>query len=155
MQVKVCENDVEKTSELLKHEIGKGNLAMEVSAFTEYQKKALSDVCRLIFKQFSNTVGIAFLHLDCDCIKLVGVSPKGEQTSPMMRVPGNPPALDEKAGEEAIPECAKCSHDSLGIFREKSHGMVWNEAKVRLSLHAKKKIRSKVFHSDLKKIQLT
>ena len=155
MQVKVCVNDDEKTSEFLKHEIGKGDLAMEVSTFTEYQKKALSDVCRLIFKQFPNTVGIAFLHLDCDCIKLVGVSLKGEQTSPMMRVPGNAPAVDEKAGEETIPECVKCSHDTLGIFREKFHGMVWNEEKVRLSPHAKKKIRSKVFHPDLKKIQLT
>ena len=128
---------------------------MEGSVFSEYQKNALNDVCRLIFKEFSNTVGIAFLHLDCDCIKLVGVSPSGEQTSPMMRVPGNPPAVNQKTQEETTPECERCSNDSLGIFREKNHGMIWNEEKVRLSKQVKKKIRSKVFHPDLRKIQLT
>jgi hypothetical protein len=128
---------------------------MGESAFTEYQKKALNDVCRLIFTQFSNTVGIAFLHLDCDCIKLVGVSPEGEQTSPMMRVPGNPSVYDEQAGGETIADCVRCSRDPLGILREKSHGMVWNVEKVKLSPGAKKRIRSKIFHPDLKKIQLT
>ena len=54
--------------------------------FTQYQKKALDDVCRLIFGQFSNTVGVAFLKLDCDCVKLVGVSSAGEATSPMMLI---------------------------------------------------------------------
>jgi hypothetical protein len=122
---------------------------MEVNNFTEYQRKALDDVCRLIFKEFSNTVGIAFLQLDCDCIKLAGVSSTGDQASPMMLVSGKAPVIDEKTGEESIPVCEKCSEDSLGIFRTKSRGIIWNNKKVMLPEQIKNKIKYKVFDSDL------
>jgi hypothetical protein len=122
---------------------------MEVNNFTEYQKKALDDVCRLIFKEFSNTVGIAFLQLDCNCIKLAGVSSTGDQTSPMMLVSGSAPVIDEKTGEESIPVCEKCSEDSLGIFRTKTRGIIWNDKKVTVPNQTKNKIRYKVFDSDL------
>jgi len=122
---------------------------MAVHNFTEYQKKALDDVCRLIFKEFSNTVGVAFLQLDCDCIKLAGVSSTGDQTSPMMLVSGSSPVIDERTEEESIPVCEKCSDDTLGIFRTKNRGIIWNGKKVVLSNQIKNKIKCKVFDSDL------
>ena len=88
MRVKIPGYTVEKANKTLQTP-GRGFPGMGV--FTGYQKKVLNDVCRLIFNEFSGTVGIAFLHLDCGCIKLVGVSSTGEQISPIMRVSGTPP----------------------------------------------------------------
>lgn len=119
---------------------------------TNYQRKVLDDVCRLIFKEFSNTVGIAFLQLDCDCIKLTGVSFTAEQTSPMMLVSGNPPINHEETNEESTPVCEKCAEDSLGIFRVKNRGMIWNEENVKLTEQAKIKIKGKVFDSKFEKV---
>ena len=121
--------------------------------FNEYQKKTLDDVCRLIFREFSTTVGVAFLKLDCDCIKLVGVSSAGEPTSPMMLVSGNPPVIDEKTGEESQPVCEACAQDDLGVFRVKKHGIIWNDAKVRLSKKLKDKIKLKVFESKFERVR--
>ncbi len=125
------------------------DLRMEVNNFTGYQKKALDDVCGLIFKEFSNTVGVAFLKLDCDCIKLAGVSSTGDQTSPMMLVSGNPPVIDESTGEETTPVCETCKDDSLGVFRTKNRGIIWNNKKAVLSRQIRNKIKDKVFDSDL------
>jgi hypothetical protein len=121
--------------------------------FNEYQKKTLDDVCRLIFREFSTTVGVAFLKLDCDCIKLVGVSSAGEPTSPMMLVSGNPPVIDEKTGEESQPVCGACAQDDLGVFRVKKHGIIWNDAKVKLSKKLKDKIKLKVFESKFERVR--
>jgi hypothetical protein len=121
--------------------------------FNEYQKKTLDDVCRLIFREFSTTVGVAFLKLDCDCIKLVGVSSAGEPTSPMMLVSGNPPVIDQKTGEESQPVCEACAQDDLGIFRVKKHGIIWNDAKVKLSKKLKDKIKLKVFESKFERVR--
>jgi hypothetical protein len=121
--------------------------------FNEYQKKSLDDVCRLIFREFSTTVGVAFLKLDCDCIKLVGVSSAGEPTSPMMLVSGNPPVIDEKTGEESQPVCEACAQDDLGVFRVKKHGIIWNDAKVKLSKKLKDKIKLKVFESKFERVR--
>ncbi|HUT71497.1 MAG TPA: hypothetical protein VMW89_12570 [Desulfatiglandales bacterium] len=121
--------------------------------FNEYQKKTLDDVCRLIFREFSTTVGVAFLKLDCDCIKLVGVSSAGEPTSPMMLVSGNPPVIDEKTGEESQPVCEACAQDDLGVFRVKKHGIIWNDAKVKLSKKLKDKIKLKVFESKFERVR--
>ncbi|TET92513.1 MAG: hypothetical protein E3J46_01290, partial [Desulfobacteraceae bacterium] len=79
-EVKVYATNVEKATKCLKDKMEREDLRMEGNNFTEYQKKALEDVCRLIFKEFSNTAGVAFLKLDCDCIKLAGVSSTGDQT---------------------------------------------------------------------------
>ena len=122
---------------------------MEVNNFNGYQRKALDDVCRMIFKEFSNTVGVAFLQLDCDCIKLAGVSSNGDQASPMMLVSGNQPVFDESTGAETTPVCEKCKDDSLGVFRTKNRGIIWNNKKAVLSKQAKNKIKAKVFDSDL------
>jgi hypothetical protein len=148
-EVKVYANSAEKATKCLKDKMGREDPRMEVSNFGEYQKKALDDVCRLIFKEFSNTVGVAFLQLDCDCIKLAGVSSTGDQTSPMMLVSGNPPVIDESTGEETTPVCEKCSEDSLGVFRTKNRGVIWNNKKVPLSRQIRNKIKAKVFDSDL------
>ena len=121
--------------------------------FTEYQKKTLDDVCRLIFGEFSSTVGVAFLKLDCDCVKLVGVSSDGEPTSPMMLVSGSAPVIDETTGEEVEPVCEACSQDDLGIFRVKRHGIIWNGAKVKLSKKLKEKIKVKVFESKFERVR--
>jgi hypothetical protein len=128
---------------------GEDGPRMEVSNFSEYQKKALDDVCRLIFKEFSDTAGVAFLKLDCDCIKLAGVSSTGDQSSPMMLVSGNPPVIDESTGEETTPVCEKCKDDSLGVFRTKNRGIIWNNKKAVLSRQIRNKIKDKVFDSDL------
>jgi hypothetical protein len=120
---------------------------------TNYQREVLDDVCRLIFKEFSDTVGIAFLQLDCDCIKLAGVSFTAEQTSPMMLVSANPPIHDEETNEELIAVCEKCAEDSLGIFRVKNRGMIWNDGNVKLTEQAKNKIRRKVFDSKFEKLR--
>ena len=121
--------------------------------FTEYQRKTLDDVCRLIFREFSKTVGVAFLKLDCDCVKLVGVSSAGEQTSPMMLVSGNPPVIDEETGEELESVCEACSQDDLGIFRIKKHGIIWNDATVKVSKKIKDQIKVKVFESKFEKVR--
>ena len=121
--------------------------------FTQYQRKTLDDVCRLIFGEFSSTVGVAFLKLDCDCIKLVGVSSAGDPTSPMMLVSGNVPVIDEKSGEESESVCEACSQDDLGIFRVKKHGIIWNDAKVKLSNKLKDKIKLKVFESKFERVR--
>jgi hypothetical protein len=121
--------------------------------FTQYQKKALDDVCRLIFGQFSNTVGVAFLKLDCDCVKLVGVSSAGEATSPMMLVSGQAPVIDASSGEELTPACEACAQDDLGVFRIKNQGIIWNDGKVKLPAKLKQKIRLKVFQSKFEKVR--
>jgi hypothetical protein len=121
--------------------------------FTDYQKKTLDDVCRLIFGEFSSTVGIAFLKLDCNCVKLIGVSSDGGPTSPMMSISGSAPVIDETTGEEVEPVCEACSQDDLGIFRVKKHGVIWNDAKVKLSEKLKEKIKAKVFESKFEKVR--
>ena len=121
--------------------------------FTQYQKKALDDVCRLIFGQFSNTVGVAFLKLDCDCVKLVGVSSAGEATSPMMLVSGKAPVIDASSGEELTPVCEACAQDDLGVFRVKNQGIIWNDGKVKLPAKLKQRIRLKVFQSKFEKVR--
>jgi len=148
-EVKVYANNVEKATKCLKDKMDREDLRMEGNNFTEYQKKALEDVCRLIFKEFSNTAGVAFLKLDCDCIKLAGVSSTGDQTSPMMLVSGNSPVIDESTGEETTPVCEKCKDDSLGVFRTKNRGIIWNNKKAVLSKQIRNKIKAKVFDSDL------
>jgi len=121
--------------------------------FTEYQRETLDEICRLIFREFSKTVGVAFLKLDCDCVKLVGVSSVGEPTSPMMSVSGNPPVIDEETGEESEPVCDACSQDNLGIFRVKKHGIIWNDATVKVSKKRKDQIKIKVFESRFEKVR--
>ena len=121
--------------------------------FTDYEKRTLDDVCRLIFGEFSNTVGVAFLKLDCDCIKLVGVSSAGEPTSPMMSVTGNALVNGEESGEESEAVCEACAQDNLGIFRIKKHGVIWNDGKVRLSKELKEKIKLKVFESRFERVR--
>ena len=120
---------------------------------SNYQRRVLDDVCRLIFKEFSNTVGIAFLQLDCNCIRVAGVSSTAEQTSPMMLVSGNPPIHDEETNEESTPVCEKCAEDSLGIFRVKNRGMIWNDKNVHLTDQVKNKIKRKVFDSKFEKVR--
>jgi len=121
--------------------------------FTEFQKKALDDVCRLIFGQFSNTVGVAFLKLDCNCVKLVGVSSAGDATSPMMVVSGKEPVIDESTGEEYTPVCEACAQDDLGVFRIKTQGIIWNDGKVKVPAKLKQRIRLKVFQSRFEKVR--
>ena len=148
-EVKVYPDNAEKATKCLKGKTEREDLGMAGNGFTEYQKNALEDVCRLIFKEFSNTVGVAFLKLDCDCIKLAGVSSTGDQSSPMMLVSGNPPVIDESTGEETTPVCETCKDDSLGVFRTKNRGIIWNNKKTVLSRQIRNKIKDKVFDSDL------
>ena len=70
-----------------------------------------------------------------------------------MLVSGNPPVIDEKTGEESQPVCEACAQDDLGVFRVKKHGIIWNDAKVKLSKKLKDKIKLKVFESKFERVR--
>lgn len=77
--------------------------------------------CRYIFSQNPLIVGVAYVELDCLCIKMCGISRRGDLLAPLTL------ALAPGASRRFRPPlCPICAHDNgVNPARVRRHGLVW------------------------------
>ena len=84
----------------------------------------ISLAARFIRENHPATVAVAFMELDCRCIKMCGFSAGGQLLSPVTLV------LDRKAiSKDRPPVCSACSKDGgISLQRLVGHGLIWTGA---------------------------
>ena len=86
-----------------------------------HRQNALELACRYIRGEFPEAVGIAYMELDCGCIKLCGVSSRGRLLGPISLTLGK-----SSIRKNRPPVCKKCKTDEgVNIKRVVRHGLIW------------------------------
>jgi hypothetical protein len=106
------------------------------------QLPAVELAYRYIISENQTAVGVAFVELDCQCIKLCGVTRNGDIKAPLTLVMG------PSVGPENLPPlCPVCRKDGgVDPFRVVRHGLAWSDEPHRaVSARLKRKIGCRVF----------
>lgn len=91
----------------------------------DYRKYALKQVCCIVATHYPEAVGVVFWQLDCGCIRVCGVSDKGEPVGKTILVAGQP--MPDK---DTVIVCPKCI-ENRGATTDRivSQGLIWAEGK--------------------------
>ena len=107
-----------------------------------HRQNALELACRYIRGEFPEAVGIAYMELNCGCIKLCGVSSGGRLIGPVTLTLGK-----SSIRKDRPPVCRKCKMDQgVNLERVVRHGLIWpNDSQHIIDGDLKKTIGRKVF----------
>jgi hypothetical protein len=113
---------------------------METTSY--HRQNALELACRYIRGEFPESVGIAYMELNCGCIKLCGVSTRGQLLGPITLTLGKPSMRKDRP-----PVCKKCAADNgVNLNRVIRHGLIWpNESQHKIDRDLKTAIGRKLF----------
>ena len=99
---------------------------------------------RYILTENRETVGVVYIELDCQCIKMCGVTRKGDILTPLSLVLG-----PSAAPENRPPICPECLKDGgVNPARVVRGGLAWSdEPQAIIDDRLKRKIKRRVFGS--------
>jgi hypothetical protein len=108
------------------------------------QLPAVELAYRYILSENQTAVGVAFVELDCRCIKLCGITHNGDIVAPLTLVLG--PSVGP---ENHPPVCPVCRKDGgVNPTRVVRHGLVWSDESHRtIDARLKREIGRRVFGS--------
>jgi hypothetical protein len=88
------------------------------------KQNAMALACRYIRQVHADVVGVAYVELNCDCVKMAGVSADGKLLAPLTL------ALAKTARRKSRPPlCRRCRRDGgVNLKRRVRHGMIWTAA---------------------------
>lgn len=106
------------------------------------QLPAVELAYRYILSENQTAVGVAFVELDCQCIKLCGLTRNGDVVAPLTLVMG--PSVEP---DNLPPVCPICRKDGgVNPSRVVRHGLAWSDEPHRaVDARLKRKIGRRVF----------
>ena len=89
----------------------------------EKKQDLITLAARFIRENHPDAVAVAFMELNCQCIKMCGVAADGCLLGPLTLVLGA-----AAVSKNRLPSCRSCGEDSgISLQRLVRHGLIWNE----------------------------
>lgn len=110
------------------------------------QLPAVELAYQYILSENRTAVGVVYVELNCHCIKMCGVTRRGNVVAPLSLVLG--PSI---APENRPPVCPTCLKDGgVNPARVERHGLAWSEEPQRtIDDRLKRKIERRIFGSAI------